>query len=79
MSDNKDEMQVDLDTITSMANRLVKKGKLKEAEIAGYIHEHMTGLGYKSKRTYYQEDKGAGGGSSSFSFFGRGSSSGDDD
>ena len=80
MSNDKDEMQLDLESITSMAKRLVKGGKLKENEVAGYIHDHMTGLGYKSRRSYYKEEKpGSGDAGSGFSFFGRRNSDADDD
>ena len=71
---NSEEMKVDLDSLTAMARRLGFKGKEAEA----YIHEHMTKLGYKSKRSYYRDEKGSSG-SSTFSFFGSRSSGGSDD
>lgn len=70
-----EEMKVDLDAITNMARRLGFKGK----DATDYIHEHMTRLGYKSRRSYYKDDKSSGGERSAFSFFGNSNRSDDDD
>lgn len=58
--DEKDEATMDLEAVTKAAERLGLKGR----ERGEYIHKHMTGYGYKSKRSYFrdEEDKKSGGG-----------------
>jgi hypothetical protein len=51
--DDKDEATVDLESVTKAAERLGLKGR----ERGEYIHKHMTGYGYKSKRSYFREDE----------------------
>jgi hypothetical protein len=46
----------DYDYVTKMADRLKLKGKDRET----YIHDHMTGLGYKAKVSYAKDDEGDG-------------------
>jgi hypothetical protein len=56
--DDKDEATVDFESVSAAGKRL----KLKGRELERYIHDHMTGFGYKSKRTYFKadgEDEGA--------------------
>ena len=42
----------DLAATEAAADRLGLKGK----DRTEYIHKHMTGFGYKSKRTYFRDD-----------------------
>jgi hypothetical protein len=42
----------DFESVSKMADRLKLKGKDRE----DYIHDHMTGLGYKARRTYFKGD-----------------------
>jgi hypothetical protein len=42
----------DIGTVQKMADRLKLKGKDRDT----YIHEHMTGLGYKTKVSYTREE-----------------------
>jgi hypothetical protein len=51
--DDKDEATVDMESVTKAAERLGLKGK----DRAEYIHKHMTGFGYKSKRTYFRDEE----------------------
>lgn len=65
--------ETDLAAVQAQAKRLGLTGKDREE----YIHKHMTGFGYKARRTYVvpdDSDSRRGGG-----FFGRGSSDSDDD
>lgn len=50
--EEKDEASIDFDAITAAGKRL----KLKGRELERYIHDHMTGFGYKSKRTYFKAE-----------------------
>lgn len=74
---NSDKEQTDYDDVCDMADRL----KLKGREQDRYIHQHMTGLGYKMVPSYVRpdndDDEDNGG---RFSFRrGRGSREDDDD
>jgi hypothetical protein len=62
----------DLESVTAAADRLGLKGK----DRTEYIHKHMTGYGYRSRRTYYEPDDDDSGGGG---FFGRGRRDRDDD
>ncbi len=42
----------DFETVTKMADRLKLKGKDRDS----YIHDHMTGLGYKARVSYGKDD-----------------------
>jgi CobQ-like glutamine amidotransferase family enzyme len=68
--EEKDDAALDLESVTKAAKRL----KLNAADTRRYIHEHMTGFGYKSNRTYYKPESESGG----RRFFG-GSNDDDDD
>ncbi len=50
--EEKDEASVDFESVTAAGKRL----KLKGRELERYIHDHMTGFGYKSKRTYFKDE-----------------------
>jgi CobQ-like glutamine amidotransferase family enzyme len=69
--EEKDDATLDLEAVTAAAKRL----KLNAADTRRYIHEHMTGFGYKSSRSYFKPK----GESSGRSFFGKGSDDDDDD
>jgi hypothetical protein len=65
--------ETDLADVTARAKRLGLTGEDK----AEYIHKHMTGYGYKARRSYVvpkSSDSRRGGG-----FFGAGGSESDDD
>jgi hypothetical protein len=72
-SSDKPTPESDLTAVTAQAKRLGLTGE----ERTEYIHKHMTGYGYKARRTYVvPKDSGSrrGGG-----FFGAGGSDSDDD
>lgn len=53
--DDKEErspVEIDQARIERMADRL----KIPKRDREQYIHEHMTGLGYKAQRTYKEND-----------------------
>ena len=54
----------DLETVTAMAERLKLKGKEKSQ----YIHDHMTGLGYRSEPHYVRDGEEGDGDSGSGRF-----------
>lgn len=69
---DKSEADQDYEHVVTLADRLGLKGRDRE----DYIHKHMTGFGYKAKRTYHKpedDDKRSGG------FFGRSRDDDDDD
>jgi hypothetical protein len=70
---SKTQADLDLETVTSQAERIGLEDKDKD----DFIHKLMTGFGYKAKRTYYQDEPETGGGGGG-GFFSRPSSSGDD-
>lgn len=72
MATEKSDADKDLAAVTAQADRLKLTGK----DRSEYIHRHMTGFGYKSRRSYFtpDEDDSSGGG-----FFGRGRRTGEDD
>ncbi len=66
MSTEKSKVDMDLEQVTKNADRLKLRGTDREE----YIHRHMRGYGYKSRRAYFapeDEDERTGGG-----FFGGG-------
>lgn len=69
---SKSEADTDLEHVTKMADRLGLKGSERDE----YIHRHMRGFGYKSRRSYFRpdddDDKSGG-------FFGKRRRSDDDD
>jgi hypothetical protein len=68
----KDEVTKDYDTVVAQAKRLNLTGADKD----DYIHKHMRGYGYKSKRSYFKpKSEGSSGGG----FFGRSTDDDDDD
>lgn len=69
------EADKDLKSVTAMAKRL----KLTGRDATEYIHEHMSKLGYRSKRSYFSpDDKGSRRSGSGF-FGGSGRDDDDDD
>jgi hypothetical protein len=64
----------DITYVTGMADRL----KLTGEDRAKYIHEHMTGLGYKPRTSYHREDDDKSGNANRFGM-GRRRASGDND
>jgi len=50
--EEKDEATLDLESVSNAGKRL----KLKGRELDRYIHDHMTGYGYKSKRSYFKDE-----------------------
>ena len=77
--DDKDEGNEDFDSVSRMADRLKLKKGSRERE--RYIHDHMTGLGYKMTPSYVRpddEDDDDDGGRGRFRFRGR-SRGGEDD
>jgi len=56
----KSQAETDYETVVANAKRLKLTGRDRD----DYIHKHMTGYGYKSRRTYFQpeEDESSGGG-----------------
>lgn len=69
------EAEKDLKSITAMGKRL----KLSGRELSDYVHEHMSKLGYRSRRSYYSENDKGSGRRSGGGVFGFGGSSNDDD
>jgi hypothetical protein len=57
MTDDNDTDK-DFASITGMAKRLGLAGE----EATKYVHDHMTKLGYKSRRTYFRDKESGGGG-----------------
>jgi hypothetical protein len=68
-----DKTPTDFDQVSAMADRLKLKGKDRET----YIHDHMTGLGYKPRVSYSKEDEDDSGNVRRFGLGGR--KSGTDD
>lgn len=54
MAEDKEPTAVerDMERFSKIADRLKLKGKDRDE----YIHDHMTGVGYRSKRTYVEKD-----------------------
>lgn len=71
--DDKDEATLDLEAVNKAADRL----KLKGRDRSEYVHKHMTGYGYKSRRSYFRDEDDEGG--SGGGFFARKSRRDDDD
>lgn len=72
MAKSKGNPDDDHKSVAALADRLGLTGKDRER----YIHQHMTGFGYKSKRTYVasdDDDDDSGG------FFGKKRNDDDDD
>jgi hypothetical protein len=53
-NDDRDEATIDLESVTAAGKRL----KLKGRDLERYIHDHMVGFGYKSKRSYFKDEEG---------------------
>jgi hypothetical protein len=51
--EEKSKAEKDLESVTAMGKRMQLKGK----ELQAYIHDHMTGFGYKPKTTYTEPDE----------------------
>ena len=77
-NDEKDEGNADFDHVAKMATRLKLKGRERDR----YVHQHMTGLGYKMVPSYVHPDDDDDDDSSGGRFFrrsGRGGRNDDDD
>jgi hypothetical protein len=72
MADEQDPADKKFKQISALAKELGLAGD----EAAKYIHDHMTKLGFGSKRTYYTKKQAAG---KSGGFFGGFGGGGDDD
>jgi hypothetical protein len=70
--EERDDATVDLESVTNAGKRL----KLKGRELEKYVHDHMTGFGYKSKRSYFKTEESD---DDSVPFWRRGKSGDDDD
>jgi hypothetical protein len=77
--DDKDDSQHDYESVAAMADRLKLKGKDRNR----YIHEHMTGIGYRMVPSYVREEEDEDDGGGRFRLRGNGNrsrrSSRDDD
>lgn len=75
MSAAEDEAKNEVEGLRAMAKRLGFKGE----EIAKYVDEHMTRLGYKARKSYYKDQGRTRSSGSGFSFLGGNNTDDDED